>query len=753
VHAVLTAWPGWRCGGPERWLPAVLLLLAGATACHTTSPKAPQATLLASVAPLGADPDVPIVGLEVVPPAIFVDATQAATLDLVARIWTGSEFTRRSLPASSIPPLVWTVSPAQTWLTLQSQNENRVTLQITPGGGVPVEAVVTVTAGGWSARSRIIPVTASDQDLLEAAHSDGSPPVFVTRGIPDAPGAVCSTNWSAFLGTAPIGHLVEECNDVGAIWGAAILDATHAMMMLPVQWTPAPDRVQGTSSQLPLRTLPVSLWIVVGHATNPDSLRDLVRRSALAVIPAVNATLAENRVGVELDVVNTVIVPTSDESTIVSDCVTGDDLVSDGDRPGTLRVYYVNTMGNARGFTCAGTDDRPQSAIYISWQDETPTTLVHEVGHVLGLTLPAEGHVDHPAGTGSVFLDGFDATNVMTSGISDLDPVGRHRLSVGQVFRMNADSGSWLNAATEADGLRVREAMAPRLACQCGAADPTGYCPRLRDDVAQPGGGAGTSNSWDCYDLLRVPDPGPEDEPVGILFGRMWRAPIQHCGSEVSNYRPDHWSASYLGFQNFTRPGKCPSWAAVLFRKHGLLYRRLTEEHDLWWSDAADVWRIDDGIPPLDADGLPLLSVPVQLYYPSAQEAHAKEDIVEAQRVFGEANRSGIHLEFEMHPSSTLPLPCPASTSKGLNICYSASGVAKGSLSHLVGRAFELPALTASAFGAAFKGNVMQSAPDARSERLTLGQVFRINAFLRPDELPNCKATPDPCPPLATEFP
>ncbi len=693
-----------------------------------------------AAATVGAGPDPIISGIEVLPPKVMVDATRPATLKLTARVWSGPVSSRLSFSTSSVPPLVWTVSAGSPWLSILRQDGNEVTLQITPQTSLATEAVVTVTAGTWSASSRLTPVVESTQDVVEASGGGLSPSVVVTKGVREG---ACDIALDAFVGTALIGQLVKDCEGEGSAWGTVIMDAAHAVAMLPAHWTPVSDTVRFAAPPPPPRLVPIVLWIVVGGSGDREAFRNSVETTALASVVAANSVLAENRTGVELTVVDTMVDTTPEEKTVVADCLTGDALVANRDRPGTLRVYYVNSMGNARGFTCAGTDDHPQSAIYISAENEASSTLVHEVGHALGLTVPSQGHVDRPRGLETVFLKGFDASNVMTSGISDWDPVGRHRLSVGQVFRMNADSASWLNAAMSGNGSPVREASAPRLACQCGEADPTGLCPRLRDDVAPPGGGEGASEPWQCHDLLRLPQFDQEEAPVGVLLGRDWRAPIMHCGNEVSSYRPDHWDARYLGFRNFTRPGKCPSWAAVFFRNHGMLYRPLIEGHDVAWSDAADEWGLDDnGLPPVR-------SVPIQLHFASSQQAKVKVDVTEAQRTFGEDNRTGISLAFDLQPSANPSAACPPSSPTALHICYTASGASAGTLSHLVGEALGLPALApGDQDKAAFEGNVMQASNEVRGGRLTLGQVFRINAYLQPDVFPDCNSAPDACPAL-----
>jgi hypothetical protein len=49
--------------------------------------------------------------------------------------------------------------------------------------------------------------------------------------------------------------------------------------------------------------------------------------------------------------------------------------------------------------------------------------------------------------------------------------------------------------------------------------------------------------------------------------------------------------------------------------------------------------------------------------------------------------------------------------------------------------------------------NVMQANPSTRGQHLTLGQVFRIHALLRPAEFPNCTLYPARCPPLVSDAP
>jgi len=71
-----------------------------------------------------------------------------------------------------------------------------------------------------------------------------------------------------------------------------------------------------------------------------------------------------------------------------------------------------------------------------SW---TPTTLAHELGHLLGMV----GGVEHTHDY-DVQLEGFDLSNVMASYLDDQGSAERSHLSLGQAFRMNWDANSFL---------------------------------------------------------------------------------------------------------------------------------------------------------------------------------------------------------------------------------------------------------------------------------------------------------------------
>jgi hypothetical protein len=728
---------GRRRRRPGRWLAAVCLLVPLATGCKKCAATAIE--VVPAVVDLATDPLMP------------------TTFEVEARLWSGPATGRRSVGESPECALTWSAS--QSWLQLVSVDGQRATFSIGKGLHPATPAFVKVKAGEKTstpgAEVRVVPATIAGQDVVSEAYTAGiSPAAVVVNGDRAASGGSPDVWLSAFVRTATPGKANGSGGDPA--WGVAVLDARHAMTMVPVTWTPSGDVVNVSSLQGSPLLLPVVLRVIIGGTGDLTALRTQVLNTALADISAANVMLAENRVGVALEVKDQVAVTTSDALTKVSDCLAGDAYTDPGDWPGTLHVTYVNTMGSLTGFTCAGTDARPQSAIYVSWENHSPTTFAHEVGHALGLTVPGQGHSDR--------LAGFDATNLMTSGTSDLDPMGRRRFTVGQAFRMNADAGSWLNRAHDpATGPPVRRQEAPRLACQCDEADPTHLCPRQVEDVAPPSGSPGAFNPWDCHDQLTLPEVESGEDPVGLLAGRRWRAEIGDCSIATQRNWAVRFEQTYLEFDNMTRPGGCPSWTAIFFKHHEVLYRELHESPDAQWSDATEQLPIGDGILPMDAGGLPKVTVTVDLYYKSdaASDTRVDADIAEAGRVFGEDNRSGIVLEFSRHTS--LPAPCPPSLSEGITVCYSAAVAGEGirsgreiqvsadhedehTFSHLLGQALGLKALAPD--DPVLPLNVMRRLPEDRGDRLTLGQVFRINAFLRPTELPDCASDASRCPTL-----
>lgn len=667
--------------------------------------------------------------IEIVPSTLDVgiDPAVETTFELEVRLWSGPPGKRRSLPVTAACPVSWAGNSAS-WVSMTtSEHGTRATVRVAAGAQPSGVAGIRAKAGGIAtnpgATIRGVPVPVTDQDVVHAAYTAGAPPTVVvvngTRDHADGPNAL----WlSSFVRTA-LGRK-EFGSGENPAWSAGVFDPTHGAIFHAADWTPDLDEV-GPGPTPVLRMIPIALRIAVGPPKVPQEIHDEV----LQDLEAANSILAEQRAGIAFELVESSTIPPP--AAVFADCVTGDALTPPADRPGVLHLYYVNSMGGITGLTCPGTDARPHPTIYIATENYHAPTLVHEMGHALGLVLPFKGHTESSPG--------FDASNIMADEGWDADPFGRQRLTVGQAFRMNADPGSWLNTATTPSGAApVRAATEPRIRCQCGAGDPTGFCPRLSDDVARPREGAGTAYRWQCQDRLDLPTL-PEDQTVAGLFaGRRWRDPVGRCQSGLPGARDDQFEATFLTFENLTRPGSCPAWAAVFFSNHGPIFQTLADRPDLPWTDTADQrpLEVEDDLPPVRAVKVVVLG------------SAAPSEIDEAVRVFGNRNRSGIALDILTGPSTTGP--CPVSSGETIYLCSASGG---STLAQRVGIALGLPLIPqADQDDAAFAHNAMQPQASRRGERLTLGQLFRIHSMLGTAGFPDCSTPGAGCPKLSADL-
>jgi hypothetical protein len=701
-----------RHGGPECWLRliAVVLLVPAVSACP---------------------PKCEVTELEIVPAMVMMgsDPVNPTSLRLEARLWSGPASSRFGLSIAEHPECKLSWKTSQSWLSLDPVGDYGARLSINPGTSPSTSAFVTVTAGDLTtapgAEIRVLPGTVPSQDMVSAEYlAGGTPSAVVVNGTPSSGGAPPGPWVSAFVRRGVVGQ--EDASPDGPGWAAAVLDAAHGTVMYPGPWTPGQDQIGPPPPPVAVRSIPVALRIAVDASHNPV----VVLNAAKDDIGAANSVLAENRVGVALEALSIKTIPAAEVGPEFADCLTGDDLTPIDDQPGMLHLFYVGKLGNLTGLTCPATDARPQPVIYIAFGTYSTISLPHEVGHALGLVVPLRGHAENSPG--------FDASNVMSNVDWDKDPFGRQRFTVGQAFRMNADSASWLNWTTDAAGITpLRVESVPLLGCQCGAADPAGRCPRLGDDVARRRGGLGDSQTWDCDDRLKLPAVGVGERAAGLLAGRRWRDPPGHCtrglpGSQMSG-------ANQLRFANLTRPGKCPSWAAIFFSGHTPIFRELQERPAMVWTDVSEPWSLSP-VPVLE----PKRPVTAGVYYPSSEAVPATSQIAEAKWVFGEGNLSGLALTILPHPG-----PCVPGTGDDVFICYSSSGP---TVAQLLGEAFGLPLLTPTEENdPAYLVNVMQPAASKRGDRLTLGQLFLIHSTLKTGDFPNCTLAPESCPPLTAD--
>jgi hypothetical protein len=714
-----------------------------------------------------------VTDIEVVPfKVVLGDPSPPLTFELEARLWTGPATDRRSIAESQgYDNLDWEVS--ETWLTVQPGTGFKAKFTVVSTPTTPAQ--VTVKAGGKTSQPTevsVAPSAITNQDIVDAKYTPLlAPDAVVANGSLDPAGEPCDVAVSPFVKRGGLGQLLKPCGKDPAGW-AAVLSLNHRMSLNhPVLWTAPPltNTVDATPLQNPMLTLPVAIRVMVWDDPPADltKLRDEILKLAQTDIDKANPVLAEARAGISLahSLANSAIIPVNSQ-VVITDCRVGHDPNLASDVPDLLNVYYVDDVVGVNATTCGRREGRTQEVIYIGRNQWTPSTFVHELGHAMGLTVPRQGHTE--------YLQGFDLTNMMAGYDDDSDPLGRSRLSVGQVFRMNADSASWLNWAVVAPGSTAPVRDGLRLRCQCGEDGEIGPCPRLRDDVARPSARPAVPGDWHCTDRLllkKLPEIQADAEsPVAILAGRRWRAPPAKCSDrDIAGRLDKHSSATFIKFENLTRAGTCPSWAAVFLRQHGLLYLKL-EEPTFMLTQIADELQVWDNL-------LPLIDVTVDVTYPANHKTTVVQDTQHAGVTLGELNRTGILLHFVEHPVTNNPIPaCPAAAPRAIQICYAEGGTDEGVLlspgrariwlgartgttaSHFLGQALGLDRLTATdltSHGEEFADNIMQPDPAKRRQRLTLGQVYRINVPIISDlnqppqtQIPACSGPAVGCPSL-----
>jgi len=351
---------------PRLGLAAVCLLVAAATATYAV------------------DPVPTVTEVEVVPGLVAVAAHPDAptTFVLEARLWSGPPNARAGILGI---PVTWTVSPAGAGLHLSGSPTGYFATMVLDAGTGPTSSVtVTASAGGLSASSQIVPAASSSQDKVKAAYAGLIPGAVVVRGNTTDLEGLCAV-WlspNALVRTGLAGDVKHPCANNDPPWGVAVLDPAHRMEIYPVPWTPGVDQV-GPATPTTVRSIPVAVRIFITKGSNLSASQNALRAFAQSEIADANTVFSDGRAGVELAVTDLQIVPPPappGTETIVLDCPAGDALTKGQDLPATppvLHVYIIDgTGGQATGFTCAATDQRPHPVIYLA-SGASGTILLH----------------------------------------------------------------------------------------------------------------------------------------------------------------------------------------------------------------------------------------------------------------------------------------------------------------------------------------------------------------------------------------
>jgi hypothetical protein len=250
----------------------------------------------------------------------------------------------------------------------------------------------------------------------------------------------------------------------------------------------------------------------------------------------------------------------------------------------------------------------------------------------------------------------------------------------------------------------------------------------VADDVAPPSAAVDGTADRDCWDKLFLRNAPANERPVAIVAGRRWRAPPEHCDPFLHGWDASLTGEIWVGLGNVTRHGDCSSRAVLFYRRYGVQVVNLSEP-------AFGLTQTSDESMVLGTPSKPL-PVRVRLYNPSEIVATGlvAQDVDMARTVFGDLNRSGIALVFELN---TTACPVVGPGAGEIEVCYVPLLQGEGRLAaprrirvgqgtrttvaHFIGRALGLARLDR-------PGNIMRPTPGLRGKRLTIGQVFRINA-------------------------
>lgn len=405
--------------------------------------------------------------LHVIPELVFV--RPPATFVLRARILDAN---LGALPEH--PQLEWKVDAPLTALTEGGDSivvrAEQVTSMQSPS--------VSATLPGWTAGAQVkilAPATPGPPDTIVADNRIGVAPDVVL--VHDGTGAgPTGDSMVAFVGTGLLGDFKSGTGEV------VRFSTDRGFEIRPWSWQPGPDRVDLTTGALtPEARAAVQagarLSFTITQATTGDERGTISLDVGFAF-----SVLARQRTGVVLDSVVRTAAAFGNfvlelDDTPERPCLgLGQQLERLGVDRRTLRrdslnvVYVDDIVGPAgastgySGYSCPF-DNQVGAVIFISELERSGPTLAHEMGHALGLMEPAFGH--------TWGLQGFSYTNLMWTSASDAEKGARATLTLGQAFRMNLDSNSWL----------VRLGLWTGMARRCDSLRVPGACPLLDRDI------------------------------------------------------------------------------------------------------------------------------------------------------------------------------------------------------------------------------------------------------------------------------
>ncbi len=467
------------------------------------------------VGPSGAG-DPPVAALEIVPDSVTL--LEGSQIQLYARPKDSDGYVIRECDCLIID---WKADPGVPWVSFRERaSPHRRLLRAEDAGGVdPPTITVTAKVGSVQATAKVVIVrgAALSGDLLKADAHGGAPEAALVTGNSGKVASYMVDEPVAFAGVGPLGEMDNGTTNQKPSQ-VALFSSRHEMGFTGdatregFSW-PTPGNTELVESSVAavtgtvLRALPemplnlkVHLWIATSELAGSPRHAFSIAEGDLGLA---NDIFRANRVGIELVRTGPTLIkiPKPPGIPAADPCSPGKfrdylDTLSSSPKPdlkdgSIINVLYLDEPGthDKKGYRC-GTSAGQSGLIMIYLRGFTSTTLVHELGHELGLRdpLPFKGHI----GNWSQRVSGLDHNNVMAMHVSSY-PFLRDHLTLGQVFRMVADSLSFVNRdVDQGTQLTLREMATAadgkaRPARRCGG-DPSNEdeCPKLCVDVQPP---------------------------------------------------------------------------------------------------------------------------------------------------------------------------------------------------------------------------------------------------------------------------
>lgn len=426
--------------------------------------------------------------VEIVPPTIHANQGEKFEIYAIARDILGT-------PIGQPGPVTWSGG-----VTFTSANSNPTLATAPTGNTSPVSFSVAI--GGKTATGRLIlrPTTAAISDEVRIAHAPGTPVeallIDANEKLTGSAATDCKEDllfWVA--GSAGLDrNLTTGCTN-----RIAVFSIGHAVRFECMTGTPRPNCksnilnlwTDGSNTIVrdPLAPPPLGVDLAVWYrVSQPESD---ARNEATTAAGYATDIFRTQRAGIAFNILRDAggyngtgrsLVDPDQQCTAIESNL-GFSAVS-----GVVNVVYVDEIlfgadAGVRGLACERSDGGPRIVV-VSWARMVPSTLAHELAHLMGHMKSFYDPNDWRGGHTS-FLSTFDETNLMWSQENATVGLERDRLTLGQVYRMHVDDRSWVNVTRRnlATGMVISSIRTGDMERCQQAKETSTPCPKLHLDA------------------------------------------------------------------------------------------------------------------------------------------------------------------------------------------------------------------------------------------------------------------------------